>query len=73
MGKSNIPFQKRSFLKNAGFFASAGEKNLNNFKSKIFPTKNSGKISTPKPAPKSEPEPTVFATPKPTKQQTNKS
>ena len=43
-------------------FFSAREKMLNNFKSKISPTKNSDKILTPGPA--------VFATFKPAKERT---
>ena len=46
-------------------FFSAREKILNNFKSKISPTKNSDKILTPEPA--------VFAKFKPAKERTYKS
>ena len=59
-GKGKLPVEKRSFLQNAGLFLSAREKILNNFKSKIFPTKNPEKILAP--------EPTVFDTLKPTKE-----
>ena len=63
-GKAKLPVGKRSFLKNAGLFLRAREKILNNFKSKIFPTKNPEKILAPKPAPD---------TLKPTKDQNKKS
>ena len=43
--------------------------NKNSFKTKIFPAKNSDKI----PILEQEPEPTVFTTPKPTKEWTNNS
>ena len=49
--------RKLLFLKNTGFLLSAREKILNNFKSKIFSTKNL----------ESKPEPTVFDIPKHTK------
>ena len=63
-----LSFQKISFLENAGLLLNAREKNINNFKSKIFPTKNPDKT------PLSEPTPDpVFVTPKLTKQWINKS
>ena len=64
-----MPVEKRSFLKNTRFLFRAREKILNNFRGKIFPTKNLDKTATPEP----EPEPAVFATPKPIKERTNKS
>ena len=63
-----LSFQKISFLENAGLLLNEREKNINNFKSKIFPTKNPDKT------PLSEPTPyPVFVTPKLTKQWINKS
>ena len=47
MGKSQIPIENRSFLKNTGLLLSARKNVFNNFKSKIFPTKNLDKIPTP--------------------------
>ena len=58
-----MPVGKRPVLKNAGLLLSAREKILNNFKTNIFPTK----------IVESEPEPTLFATPKPTKERAKKS
>ena len=52
-----MPFEKRPFLKNTGLLIIARDKILNNFKSKIFPTKYL----------ESEPEPAVFHIPKQTK------
>ena len=63
-GKAKLPVGKRSFLNNAGLFLRAREKILNNFKSKIFPTKNPETILAPEPAPD---------TLKPTKDQNKKS
>ena len=63
MGTGKTSVEKKSFLKNARLFLSARETILNNFETKIFPTKNSDKI----PAPEPSPEPAVFDTPKPTK------
>ena len=57
MGKGKMAVQKGPFLMNAGLL-----KILNDFKSRIFPTKIF----------ESEPEPTVFATPKPTKETAKK-
>ena len=37
MGKSKMPVEKRSFLKNAGLLFRAREKILSNFITKIFP------------------------------------
>ena len=61
IGKGNVTVEKSPFLRNAVLFISARQKILNNFKGKIFPTRN------PEPAPK--PESTVFATPKSTARQ----
>ena len=63
MNKGKIPIEKRSLLNNTELLLSKREKNLNNFKIKIFSTKN--------PAP--EPEPTVFDTPELTKDRAKKS
>ena len=70
--KSVKTVEKRSFLNNIGLFLSAREKILNNFRIKIFSTKNT--IPAPKqapeptpetvPAPKPAPEPTKHKTPK---------
>ena len=77
MGKRKSLVEKISFLKNAGLLLSAREKVLNNFKGKIFPTKNLDKNATPewvrKPAPKPEAEPTLFATPRPAKERAKNS
>ena len=64
IGKGKKPSEKRSSLKNAGLLISAIEKILNNFKGKLFPIKNR------EPVP--EPEPEVFSTPKPRKEQAKK-
>ena len=59
MGKGKSLVEKRYFLDDVGLLISAREKILNNFKDKIFPTKN--------PEPELQPKPTVFDTPKSTK------
>ena len=55
MRKGKMLVEKKSFLKNTGLLLSAREKIVNNFKSKLFPTRNL------------EPEPAVFDVPKLTK------
>lgn len=40
MGKDIMPVEKITFKKNIGLLFSARQKILNNFKSKMFPTKN---------------------------------
>ena len=89
MDRGIKPVKKRSFLNSTGLFLSARENILQNFKSKIFPTTNLGKIPTPKPAPvsateptpdskpdltpKSKPDPTIFVIPEPSKAKTKNS
>ena len=67
-GKSKIPVEKRLVLKNAGLLFSTTEKIPKNFRSKIFPTKNSDKIPaaelTPELTLEVTPETAVFDTPK---------
>ena len=58
-----MPVEKWPFSKNAGLLFQCKRKILNSFKSKIFPTKIL----------ESELEPTVFATPKPSKEKAKKS
>ena len=62
-----------SFLNNTRLLFGTREKVLNDFRSRIFPTKNLDGFAIVETAPKPAHEPTVFATSKPTKEQTKKS
>ena len=66
MGEGKIPVEKRALLKNAVLLISARKKYLNNFKGKIFRTKNPE--LTLEPEPEQESESTAFATPEPSKE-----
>ena len=66
--KSVKTVEKRSFPNNIGLFLSAREKILNNFRIKIFSTKNT--IPAPKQAPETVPAPKPA--PEPTKHKTRK-
>ena len=65
MGQGKITVEKRSFSIKYRIISTC--KFLNNFKSKIFPTRNPDKTLRPEPAPES----TVFATPKRQKNELN--
>ena len=64
---------KSCFLINAAFCRDAREKVLNNFRSKIFPTKNQDKILTSEQSPEQAPKLTLFDVSEPTKTQNRKS
>ena len=49
---------KKSFLNSLGLFFSAREKDLNNFKGRLFPIKSLYKVQTPTPTPELATEPT---------------